>query len=479
MHARSEKQEPMNIRAGLLAGFGILLSLWLLCGFYTVARVAEAERRLNTLNASYTHNEELLLALRYNVPMAAVYLRDNLLDMSEDAPSYYGKRLEDSRKEIDLALAAYVPIADSAAERENWAKLKTELDDYWTAITPAMQWDSDQKEFLSRRYLRQNVIRKRNLVLRISERIQILNRAAFQQRQQEIKAIYAALKRRIWWTGAGSALLGLIIAVAMIVHAARLEGQILRQHTEDQRNKNDLRRLSAQLVQIQETERRKIARELHDEVGQAITALKMELAILERMMGWRDQKCGPIEEARAIADRTLETVRDMSRLLHPAMLDDLGLPDTVRWYLAAFAQRTGIAAELALKGVKGRLQPDTELTGYRIVQEALTNVARHAGAANVWITLEHLPFSLVVSVEDDGKGFDPKLQVKPEGGLGLIGIQERVTSMGGSFWLDTAPGKGTRLRASLPAKDPARIPDYEFQDRGSVEHAEVASTVSG
>lgn len=445
--------QRLSIRAGLLFGFGLILTLWVLCGFYSVARVAESERRLNELNASYTRNEELLLTLRYNVPMAAVFLRDNLLDFSDDASRYYNEHLNQSRKEIEAALAAYVPMVDSAAQRESLENLQVELKAYWATISPAMTWDTDQKQFLSRRFLQRNVIRKRNLILRISERIQTLNRAGFEQRQHDLSRIHQALKRRIWWTIGVSALLGLAIAFAAIWHAGSLEGHILRQHSQEQKIKNDLRRLSTQLVQIQEQERRNIARELHDEVGQALTALKMELALTERELGWRDRARLPLKEARSIADRTLQVVRDLSRLLHPAMLDDLGLPDTIRWNLAMFSKRTGIESDLVLKDMDTRLAPETELTAYRFIQEALSNVARHSGAKRVWLSLERLPFALRVCIEDDGQGFDFKQHNAHgrAGGLGLIGMQERISAQGGDFRVETAPGRGTRLSAELPA----------------------------
>src|SRR4029079_6133417 len=131
----------------------------------------------------------------------------------------------------------------------------------------------------------------------------------------------------------------------------------------------------------QEEERRTIARELHDEVGQLLTAIKVELAIAQRAIQTDGASPEVLQDARSMTDNALHTVRDLSRLLHPALLDDLGLPTAVTFYLRAFAKRQGVRAELEQDGMDARLSPEIETAAYRIIQEALTNVARHARAA--------------------------------------------------------------------------------------------------
>lgn len=158
-------------------------------------------------------------------------------------------------------------------------------------------------------------------------------------------------------------------------------------------------------------------------------------------------------EARSITDHALQTVRDLSQLLHPPLLDDLGLPATLDWYLRGFATRTGIAGDLVHEGVEDRLAPEIEVCLYRICQEALTNVAKHAHAKSCRVYLQRLPQTVLLTVEDDGNGFDVQASTAPPArrGIGLLGVEERVTGFGGTFRLESTPGKGTRLTVEVPA----------------------------
>jgi signal transduction histidine kinase len=228
-----------------------------------------------------------------------------------------------------------------------------------------------------------------------------------------------------------------------------VERIIQEQHLEAVENRQALQRLSASLVHAQEEERRAIARELHDEIGQALTAVKLNLATVER--GGREEAppLDLIKEARALADRTLHSVRDLSQMLHPAMLDQLGLPETLKWFLRGFSRRTGIRTELSQDGWRGRLAPEIEVSAYRIIQEALTNVAKHAQATRCIVSLRRLPRAVEATVEDDGRGFDAGLR-ESRRGMGLIGIQERAAGLGGVLQLESAPGRGTRLTVRFP-----------------------------
>jgi signal transduction histidine kinase len=246
--------------------------------------------------------------------------------------------------------------------------------------------------------------------------------------------------------------LGLGIAVVATRYAGRLESRIRQQHAEVVENRRDLRRLSAKVVHAQEEERRRIARELHDEIGQALTAMKTELTLTEHHGGLSGKAAQSLAQARSITERTIETVRNLSELLHPATLDDFGLPDTLASYLKSFSERTGVRTELVQDRMAPRMPAELEVSAYRIVQEALTNIAKHAEATTCRVFVQHLPYSLLLTVEDDGKGFDPKRSAAggDRGGLGLVGIRERASELGGTFRLEGSPGKGTRVTVELP-----------------------------
>lgn len=216
-----------------------------------------------------------------------------------------------------------------------------------------------------------------------------------------------------------------------------------------------LRRLSIQLMEAQEAERKRISQELHDEVGQALTAINLGLGLVAKELpkGTPASVRQTLKELEETVEEALKQVRDLSLDLRPSTLDDLGLIPTLRWYLSRYAQR--INAEIFLEATEFETRPSAEIETaiYRAVQEGLTNIARHANPAHVWVRLEQDPSVIRVIIEDDGHGFDVQQAMdshKPPSGLGLLGIRERVASLGGRFSIQSHPGQGTRLYIELP-----------------------------
>ena len=216
-----------------------------------------------------------------------------------------------------------------------------------------------------------------------------------------------------------------------------------------------LRRVFARLIDAQEDERKSISRELHDGMGQALTAMQINLAEIGKAL---PPECPSearerLAETRSLVEETLEQVRELAQGLRPGMLDDLGLVPTVRWYTNQFRKRLGIAVEYEAIGLEERLTSDTEVVFYRAVQEALTNVARHAAANRVLIRLERKESAVVALIEDDGTGFDAaQLGARgvPPRGIGLLGMRERAHSLGGTVTIESRPGRGTRLLIEIP-----------------------------
>jgi PAS domain S-box-containing protein len=224
-----------------------------------------------------------------------------------------------------------------------------------------------------------------------------------------------------------------------------------------------LQSLSQQLMKAQEVERRHIARELHDEIGQALTAVKINLQAILRNPD-TEKLSTRLEESISTVERTLNQVRNLSLDLRPSILDDLGLVAALRWYLDRQAERAGFAAQFTAEAFEEPLTPELEITCFRIVQEALTNVIRHARARHVYVSLECQHQQVCLSVEDDGIGFDKTAardRAVQGASLGLLGMQERVALLGGRFDLDSTPMQGTRIRVRLPlasCPEPARQP---------------------
>jgi two-component system sensor histidine kinase UhpB len=217
--------------------------------------------------------------------------------------------------------------------------------------------------------------------------------------------------------------------------------------------RQQLQVLSARLIEVQEDERREIARELHDEIGQALTLVKIKLQQAARQHD-RDSRI-LLEDCIEIADYTLKQVRDMSLDLRPPLLDDLGLAAALEWTLQRREQAAGWQTSIAADALPGRLAPEIETACFRIAQEALTNVARHAQARKVDVRLGISGEELELTVRDDGRGFHPeevKLRPAQRASLGLVSMKERAALVGGRFEIKTSAGAGTEVRAAFPLR---------------------------
>lgn len=229
--------------------------------------------------------------------------------------------------------------------------------------------------------------------------------------------------------------------------------ELFRQAEEMQEN---LRALSLEILRVQEEERRRISRDLHDEVGQALTAIQMNLELLKKRLPEEDMQVPKrMADTQELVARTIETVHRFCRDLRPAMLDDLGLVPTLRWYTKNFSERTGIRVNLRASRSVEKLDHDGKTLVYRVLQESLTNVWKHAGAQEAEVSIRAFQRGISMEIRDDGKAFDVERHVRPHrhgGGLGLLGMQERVRQAKGEFTVESAMGKGTTIRMQIPFK---------------------------
>jgi signal transduction histidine kinase len=249
--------------------------------------------------------------------------------------------------------------------------------------------------------------------------------------------------------------------LARLVPAVRralqeVEERVGRQQAEAKRREYGakIQVLSRRLVEVQETERRHLARELHDEIGQALTVAQMHLQALLQSPG-TDALAPRLNESLAVVERVLEQVDEISLNLHPSLLDELGLVPTLRWYTTRHAALAGLQAEVRVDSLEQRLDPIIEIHCFRIAQEALTNVVRHAQARAVTVEVRLNEDQLHLSVRDDGVGFDVasvREQAVRGASLGLLGMEERATLAGGGLQHHSTPGHGTEVHAWFPLK---------------------------
>jgi len=235
----------------------------------------------------------------------------------------------------------------------------------------------------------------------------------------------------------------------------RVNASLQRRNVELAALSRDLRRLSSQVLHVQEAERKRISRELHDEVGQALTVLNTNLGMLQRngtVDGALLKK--KIADTQMLLAQTMETVHRFARELRPAILDELGLLPALRSYLRNFAERTGLRVRFAASPEAERLNDDQKTVVYRVAQESLTNVAKHAHASRVTVSLRKVSRGLQVEIKDNGNAFEVDQQLSSEGRkrLGLLGMRERVRLVNGRFAVKSRPGKGTTVSVEIPFK---------------------------
>jgi len=443
-------QRPRTIKAALLAGFLVIFAVWLGSTFYFTERLARAQAQSAAIHARFARGQELLFALQSQVLLASIYARDAIV---ADEESPLAATARDHLRALQLQVKQELEQYD-AVEPPNhgaaWGRLKAEVQDYWDA---AVRLAAPVKASAAAEdRLRTDVIARGDVIVRLSDDLRQVMADNANQEQQQVGETNETLRRWIWGTTAIATTVGIAIAVLSAWYVGRLETSIRDDHAEISRNRQELRRLSGRLVQAQEDERRTIARELHDEIGQALTAVDVDLAIVESRVGGDPRAAEAIREARSVAQHALSGARDLSQLLRPSMLDDFGLPDTLRWYLRKFSDRTGVRTELVDDHLSERLPIDVEVCVYRVVQEALTNVSRHAQASACRVFVQRVASSLIVTVEDDGIGWQIPVADRKmaRDGLGLVGIRERVEDLEGRFRIEGKTGKGTRLTIELP-----------------------------
>ena len=282
--------------------------------------------------------------------------------------------------------------------------------------------------------------RESTTVFQIDTRVEDVEARQLAATESEIQRRFEDLGKRLGLVLIIALCFAVLLATGCIVYIFRIERQNDRRYQE-------ITRLSARLLAAQETERRSISRELHDEVGQTLGAVLVDAANLADRIPAEDTVSHRyLDNIRALADTSVNSIRNIALLLRPSMLDDLGLIPALEWQAREVSRRSGIKVKVTAENVSDSL-PDAVRTGvYRLVQEALNNVSRHSGAKSAVVNVQQTADSIGLTVKDDGSGFEPE-KIR---GLGLIGMEERVKQLGGRLEIESQPGHGTLLRATLP-----------------------------
>jgi signal transduction histidine kinase len=457
---RARASPASTIRGALTAGFAVVFVLWGASGYELVRSLRDVDRRLEASRDDFQRGHEVLATVRTSVLLGSIYLRDALIDRTPASYDHYRTALLRVRDDVEQVLPVYVPLIGSPVERQHWENLHVELQNYWKSRDVVFVSDGPFTTANAAAVLRQRIVPARQSILEIIDSLSALQRASRQRHEAEAALLYNNARTRVLSLASFAIVLGLVVAVVATRHVGRLEHEIERRQAAERQARRDLERLSARLVTAQEEERRSLARELHDAVGQALTAIKMEMVVAMRGVDTDSRARRALDEGRAIAESTLRNVRDLSQLLHPSMLDDFGLPEAVNAHLRNFSTRTGIRTQLTHERMDDRLPPEIEVCVYRIVQEALTNVARHSGASSCTVSLVRREGMLHLTIEDDGRGIDAAAARASDAQrrLGLIGMRERAQTLAGTFVIENRVEGGTRVTVRLPAPVAAEPP---------------------
>jgi signal transduction histidine kinase len=442
----------MRFRTWPVAALGFLGLLLLFALSLTAAagRVENIYSRLDARNTYHRDVDAKLIQLRSDIQRSSIVVRDYLLEHDPVQAAAYRTRLVDLRAATAATIDQLSALTGTSGDAGSTVGLRANLEAYWQAYDPLLAWSASERLTRSSAFLRNEVLPRRNAVLTLVQEIERLNNRNLALEREAAAGRHASIQTaldRLLYQTLG---LGLLLATAIVVRLRVLEQRASEQRVAAEQAEQRMRQLSLQLVAAQEEERRKLSRELHDHVGQMLTALRMELGRIERLrMPDNTPVSEAVSESRQIVDAMVRTVRDLALGLRPSMLDDLGLNAALGWHVRDFERRFGVQVDLDFDERLDALPDQYRTCLYRVVQEALTNCARHSGAGHVELKLRQDGGLILITIADDGVGMKPAAR---HTGLGLRGIEERVRELDGVMTVGTSPKGGTQLVIELPMR---------------------------
>lgn len=446
----------MDSRSSLFAlaiGFGILIVLIAILGFGAIRRADTIYRDMKAAQDAYSQTETFRRGIATDIYLADILLRDYLLDPSPQSAPRHRQELFAIRNSLQQRLdqlSGLMPENDSPG----LARLQAEVEGYWDSLDPIFQWTPKEKAERSWVFLARKVLPRREAVVTLARELARMNSENLEKERQRLQNSQQVLHKFLLQMMGVALAIGSLVALLTTYRALVLERMHDAQRKQIEETQNNLRRLSHRLVQAQEFERRALSRELHDEVGQMMTALGIELGNLDAVRySDGDAFDKRMEDAKRLNADAMRAIRDLAMGLRPSMLDDLGLEAALQWQGREFSRHTGVPATVNVDGAPDCLTDAQQTCIYRVVQEALTNCARHAKAKSVLVSVAAEKDDIVVVVQDDGIGFMSSGPVR--GGLGLLGIRERVEALDGKLHIASEPNKGTTIRVQIPVGIPA------------------------
>jgi signal transduction histidine kinase len=440
-----EEHSP-RLRWLLLGTFGGMLLLMAVAGIDALRSLRKLHQVSHQVTQRYSaHSQALETVLvcfhGYDQQLEQFLLTDIIVGNSPERT-----QIATRGSEVHGAVHAY-PRDSGNEEQSLLGQIDQAVKAEETAFDNTQAWRSEQRKQQAHTFIEELMIPTRTQVLALARAASRLNDQRLVAENQAVAQEFGDLQNRLSRMVILTLAAGLVLSLAAGYYILRLEENNRKRYLALQRSRQELEGLSKRLVEAQEAERRSISRELHDEVGQTLGAVLVDLGQLSNFVSpddpiVKDQIAG----IRTAAETAVRSVRDMALLLRPPMLDDLGLVPALEWQARETSRRSDMEVEVHADEIPDSLPDQLKIGIYRLVQEALQNAATHAHAKNANISLKCDPQKVEVEISDDGVGFQPERTR----GMGILGMAERVRQSGGSLDLRSSPGKGTTVHAVLP-----------------------------
>jgi len=430
-------------------GFAVIIGLLALSTVLAYSIQEGFSRRSVEIHRDFVHSQEVLNNLRRVLWLTGIAARDYFLNEADDRAIQYEQELAKLQNEATSLLPE---LRKSGAHDKTVRELENQFHDLLTTLAGSGAGAQGLDKKNPYEFIQQEVVPRRNAAGELLRDLEQANRDSLSDSEKRFTSTRSAATGSLIFLLGACLIAGILVAVASTRYSNHLERQAMERFIEVSEAKSQLEQLSARLMEIQEEERTKLSRELHDEVVQNLAVLKIEInrattAVPQEMAELKRS----LSQAKILAESTMRSVRDISMLLRPSLLDDLGLEPALQAQAEDFSRRTGTVCELDAGDVTDDLPPSIKTCVYRVVQEALRNCEKHSRATRVSIRVVQSQFDLNVEIRDNGVGYAP-----PEQGrsspfhLGVLGMRERATALGGTFTTQSAPKEGTVVRLQIP-----------------------------
>ncbi|MGD0221914.1 MAG: sensor histidine kinase [Terriglobia bacterium] len=443
----------------LWLGLCVTLAIFVIFASYTIHEIRWLQDfQVNVVQKNRKASLQLL-GLQDDTYQLAVSLRDMTLPESRYPIFYWKGKFSGLHEDMNKRLALEAQYAATTPSGDKLRRqLRDILDNFWQLADEAFSLADQGHEDSARYLIRSQLEEQHQTISSVVSQLLNLNDQAQREAGQRVSLVYGQVSKDILL------LIGVLFLVALgtglyTLQANRKTFERLHHLAERLQSQSEqMRMLSWKLIEVQEQTLRQVARDLHDHFGQILTAIGL-------MLGRAGQKAADsdpvfvqdVRAAKKIVEDTLQSVRDESQIFRPAILDDFGLQQTLGWFAEQFSRQTGVQVHYGGKLADGLFPPEAAIHVYRIVQESLSNVARHSGAREAWVTLREKENHLDLEIRDNGKGFEAPTDMKRAAGqgMGLMGMRERAEHLQGSFSIRSVPHEGTTVRVRVPLRRPS------------------------